>query len=156
MRSLVIHHSRYGNTERIARAIAEGLSERGKARVMALRDVRRADLESAQLVVLGSPTQVKGMPLSLRRFMRRSGRDAWFARPVAVFDTRFHEEQDRRGSAAVVLDARLRQMGALVMAPPESFFVTGMKGPLEEGEVERATVWGRRLHLGDRVVLEGE
>jgi menaquinone-dependent protoporphyrinogen IX oxidase len=156
MRSLVIFHSRYGNTERIAHAIAEGLSERGEARAMALRDVRRADLESVQLVVLGAPTQIKSMSLSMRGFMRRSGKETWFARPVAVFDTRFHEKQDRTGSAAVVLDARLRQMGALVVTPPESFFVTGMKGPLEDGEVERATVWGRRLHLGDRVVVEGE
>lgn len=156
MRSLVIYHSRYGNTERIAHAIAEGLSERGDVRAKAIRDVRLADLESAQLVVLGAPTQVKRMSLSMRGFIRRSGKKAWFARPVAVFDTRFHGDQDKTGSAAVGLDARLRELGALVVTPPESFFVTGMKGPLEDGEVERATVWGRRLHLGDRVVTEGE
>jgi menaquinone-dependent protoporphyrinogen IX oxidase len=156
MRSLVIFHSRYGNTERIAHAVAEGLSERGEVRAVALREIRRADLESAQLVVLGMPTQFGGMPLSMRGFLRRSPKEAWFARPVTVFDTRFHQDLDKTGSAAVMLDERLRQMGALVVAPPESFFVTGMKGPLAEGEVERAMVWGRRLHLGDRVVLEGE
>jgi menaquinone-dependent protoporphyrinogen IX oxidase len=156
MRSLVIYHSRYGNTERIARAIAEGLSERGETRAVALHDLRRTDLENAHLVVLGMPTQVKSMPLSMRGFMRRSGSEVWFARPVAVFDTRFHEDQGKTGSAAAVLDARLRAMGAMVVVPPESFFVTGMKGPLEEGEVERAKVWGRRLHLGDRVAVEGE
>jgi menaquinone-dependent protoporphyrinogen IX oxidase len=156
MRSLVIYHSRYGNTERIAHAIAEGLSERGDVRAKAIRDVRLSDLESAQLVVLGAPTQVKRMSLSMRGVIRRSGKEAWFARPMAVFDTRFHGDQGTTGSAAAVLDARLRKMGALVVTPPESFFVTSMKGPLEEGEVERATVWGRRLHLGDRVIVEGE
>jgi flavodoxin len=156
VRSLVIYHSKYGNTERVARAIADGLGERGEARAMTVREVRHTDLERAQLVVLGAPTQFGGMPLSMRGFMRRMGSEGWFARPVVVFDTRFHQDVEKSGSAATVLDGRLRELGALGVVPPESFFVTGMKGPLEEGELDRAKVWGRCLHLGDRVVAEGE
>src|SRR6266508_1926380 len=156
MRSLVIYRSRYGNTERIAQAIAEGLSERGEARSVALGDLRPRDLETAQLVVLGAPTQMKGMPLSMRRFLRRSPRASWFARPVAVFDTRFRADPSATGSAAARLRARLRRRGALLLTPTESFFVAGIKGPLEEGELVRARLWGRRLHLSDRVCVEGE
>jgi hypothetical protein len=60
------------------------------------------------------------------------------------------------GSAAAVLGARFRAMGAMLAAPPESFYVTAMQGSLEEGEITRALVWGRRLHLGERVVVDDE
>jgi menaquinone-dependent protoporphyrinogen IX oxidase len=154
MRSIVIYHSRYGNTERVARAIAEGLSERGEALAVAVGDLRPVNVETAQLVVLGAPTQMKSMSLSMRRFLRRTSRSSWFGRPVAVFDTRFHDDPQRSGSAAAVLARRLRAMGAMLVRPPESFFVSGMKGPLREGELDRARLWGRGLHLADRVTVE--
>jgi flavodoxin len=156
VRSVVIYHSRFGNTERIARAVAEGLSERGEARVVALSDLQPLELETAHLVVLGGPARMKGVPLSVRRFLRRLPRDFWFGRPVAVFDTRFRDDQRKTGSAAERLSDRLQQMGALTLVSPESFFVTGMEGPPGEGEIVRARLWGRHLHLSDRVCVEGE
>jgi flavodoxin len=156
MKSLVIYHSRYGYPQRIAWAIAEGLSERGSARAVALADVQLADVAVAHLVVIGAPTHMKGMSWSMRRFLRRTPREAWFGRPVAVFDTRFHQDGRTTGSAAAGLSARLRRRGALLVARPESFFVTDIKGPLEEGELARATLWGRSLHLAERVAAEGE
>jgi flavodoxin len=154
MRSLVIYHSRYGNTERVACAIADGLRERGEAMVMSVEDLGLVNLEAAHLVVLGAPTQMKSMSLSMRRFLRRLPRGSWFGCPVAVFDTRFHNDPRKTGSAAAVLERRLRALGALPVRPHESFFVTGMKGPLMEGELDRAKLWGRRLHLADRVAAE--
>jgi flavodoxin len=156
MRSLVIYKSNHGNTERIARAIAEGLSERGEAHAVALGDLRPGDLEAAQVVVLGAPTGTRSLLRSMRRFLRRSSRATWFGRPVAVFDTRFHGEMRTTGSSAQRLGRRLRRMGAVSLAPPKSFFVTGVNGPLEEGELVRAKLWGRGLHLSERVSVEGE
>lgn len=73
---------------------------------------------------------------------------------MAVFDTRLPGEQRRTGSAATKLGSRLQRMGALVVVPPESFFVAGMKGPLENGELVRAELWGRSLHLSARIAVE--
>jgi flavodoxin len=154
MRSLVIYHSRYGNTERIAQAVARGLSERGEVRALPLGDLAPGDLARAHLVVLGAPTQMKGIPFSLRSFLRRSPRAWWFGRPAAAFDTRFPGELRRTGSAATKLAGRLERMGALLLVPPESFFVAGMKGPLEDGELVRAELWGRGLHLSTRITAE--
>ena len=33
----------------------------------------------------------------------------------------------------------------MLAAEPQSFFVQGTPGPLEEGELERASKWGRTL-----------
>jgi hypothetical protein len=45
-------------------------------------------------------------------------------------------------------------MGAMLVRPPESFFVKGMKGPLMEGQLDRARLWGRGLHPAERVAVE--
>jgi flavodoxin len=156
MRSLVVYQSRHGNTEHVARAVAEGLRERGDVHVLALHDLTPQDLEGAQLVVLGAPTQLHGLPRSVRRLLRRTPDHAWFGRPVAVFDTRRHRKTTWTGSAAAKLGTRMRRMGAIVLLSPESFFVITKKGPLEDGELLRATLWGRQLHLSERVALEGE
>jgi hypothetical protein len=64
---------------------------------------------------------------------------------VATFDTRAHKPALLVGSAAAGISRRLRQHGYALAAEPESFFVEGTSGPLEEGELERAWEWGRTL-----------
>jgi hypothetical protein len=39
----------------------------------------------------------------------------------------------------------LRRRGIKPLAPPASFFVEDILGPLSDGEVERARQWGRSL-----------
>jgi flavodoxin len=149
MRSLVIYDPRHGDTERLAHAIAEGLNERGEVRVVEVGHLVAGELEAAQLVVLGAPARIRGLPRSMRRA-------DWFARAVAIFDAQAHGRPKGTGSAAAKLEALLRDAGAMIVVPTESFFVAGANGSLAEGEVARARVWGRHLHLGDRVTLDGE
>ena len=49
------------------------------------------------------------------------------------------------GSAARGIARRLRDHGYRLPIEPQSFFVKGTPGPLEEGELERASEWGRTL-----------
>jgi hypothetical protein len=39
----------------------------------------------------------------------------------------------------------MRERGYLLATEPQSFFVEGTPGPLEDGEVDRAWEWGRTL-----------
>jgi hypothetical protein len=64
---------------------------------------------------------------------------------VAVFDTRANKPVLLVGSAARGIARRLRQRGYELAAEPQSFFVQGTPGPLEEGELERSSKWGREL-----------
>jgi hypothetical protein len=64
---------------------------------------------------------------------------------VACFDTRFHRSVILTGSAARTMARKLRSRGYELVSAPESFFVLDMKGPLAEGELERATAWGAAL-----------
>ena len=60
---------------------------------------------------------------------------------AAAFDTRLNSPTVP-GSAT---RRRLARLELEVVAPPESFFVTGREGPLAPRELDRARSWGRDL-----------
>jgi dienelactone hydrolase len=64
---------------------------------------------------------------------------------VAAFDTRANKPVLLVGSAARGIARRLRDRGYRLAIEPQSFFVKGAPGPLEEGELDRASEWGRTL-----------
>jgi dienelactone hydrolase len=64
---------------------------------------------------------------------------------VAVFDTRAHKPELLVGSAAHGVARRLQRQGYRLIVEPESFFVQGTPGPLEDGELERAAEWAEAL-----------
>jgi hypothetical protein len=49
------------------------------------------------------------------------------------------------GSAAKTMARKLRHLGYEIVVEPESFFVDDTEGPLKEGELERAQLWGAEL-----------
>lgn len=151
MQSVVIYDSKFGNTERIADAIARGLGTLGSALVMDTAEASGTNQQAViglDLVLLGGPTQRRAPSPALRSFM-----DALPAGlrgvPAATFDTRYRGSTWIMGSAAAEAAKVLRKAGSAVVAPPESFFI-GRGGPLERqaleaGEIERAEAWGRAV-----------
>jgi flavodoxin len=155
MKSVVVYASHFGNTKRIAEAIAEGLRTYGQSLVFATEDVPTLMLEDADLVVIGGPTEQHGMTEPLSRFLNRLTLHAPGA--VAIFDTRLRWPRWLSGTAAGNVSARLREAGAHIVAPEESFFIKGVVGTggrdtaeLDEGEVERAHAWA--IALGEQVL----
>ena len=161
MRALVVYESSFGNTAHIARAVWEGMFS-------CLPDVALLEVGAAparlphdvELLVVGGPTQVFGMSRPATRADAQAqggttdsgpstGVREWLAaleppeRPVraATFDTRIHSPHVP-GSAAVGAWRALRRVGFDVAAEAESFWVLGTKGPLRDGELERAYSWG--------------
>ncbi len=141
-----MYDSAFGNTERIAQTIANGLAEHGPVRVATAADGAVPEMEGADLIVLGGPTQRHGISPAIRSLLDGAPREALRGKRIAVFDTRFRMPRWKSGSAARVLARRLRRAKASLLLPPESFFVAGPEGPLEEGELEHAATWARLLH----------
>jgi Flavodoxin domain len=161
MKSIVVYESWFGNTWRIAKRIAAALAEEGEVEVVSVDDPMPS-LAHVDLLVLGAPTHVHGLSGSRSRQAAIDQRDGageagigargWIERlplvggpSVAVFDTRAHKPELLVGSAAHGMAHRLRKRGYRLIAKPESFFVHGTPGPLEEGELERAAEWGKTL-----------
>jgi flavodoxin len=164
MRSLVVYESWFGNTERIARIVADALAAEGDVELISVDD-ELPPLDEFDLLVVGAPTHVRGLSsrMSRKGALEQQGREAgdvgvgvreWLAElpldgqlPVAVFDTRAHKAELLVGSAAHGIARRLRRRGYRLVAETESFFVEGTPGPLEDGELERAEEWGRELAI---------
>ena len=145
MRTLVIYHSEYGNTEKIARAIAAALSEHGESRAVALEEVGALDTEAVDLLAVGAPTQRHGLPAPVKELFEATPEGSLSGVRALAFDTRYHSARWITGSAAREIGELLsRRLGCHLLAPPESFFVTGEQGELEPGEEDRARAWALR------------
>jgi hypothetical protein len=159
MRGFVVYESLFGNTARIAQAIADGMR---KHIDVELHSVAAGTLpESTDLLVIGGPTHAFSMSrattrqdamnqgatgdptLGLREWMDGlpEGNDTLFA----AFDTRVEMVRRLPGSAAKAAAKAARKRGYQSLTRPESFYVQDTPGPLLDGEVQRAEVWGTQL-----------
>jgi flavodoxin len=156
MRSVVVFETQFGNTEQVARAIAQGLADLGPVDVLAVSEAAGRPDTPPALLLIGGPTQRHGMSPTLRAFVDALPRDRLRNTRVATFDTRYRMAPLLSGSAAKEVAGRLRRSGFRLVAAPESFFIERDRPPdgekrrhgseqLEPGEVERAREWGRRL-----------
>lgn len=144
MNSLVVYGSRYGNTQKIAYAIAAGLRAWGPVEVMAAEKAHAIRLDSYDLVVLGGPTEGHGVTQAMAGYVDQIG-EAFTGINAAAFDTRLTWPKWMSGSAATDIAKRLQAFGASLVAQPESFLVAGKPVALEPGELERAEGWARSL-----------
>ena len=137
MKVLVVYDSKYGNTEKVARAIGEAVG----AQVHAVGDLNLADINGFDLLILGSPTH-GGFPTEgINNLSKESS--ILDSVDSAAFDTR--TKTTIFGYAAPKIARNLKKNGANLWAPPEGFFVLGTEGPLMDGELERATNWGKEI-----------
>lgn len=148
MNALIVYDSEYGNTERIAQAIAHSLET---PRLVHARDLAAdpgsVNLAECDLLVVGGPTQAHGISPRLRDVLHAIPPSALRGIRAAAFDTRLHTPRFLSGSAAFKIAEALEGLGAQMVAAPESFFVVGMgkEGPLAAREVERASAWAATL-----------
>lgn len=145
MNAFVVYDSLYGNTERIAQAIAGALAERATVQLVAVAQAPALLSANIDLLVLGSPTQSRGPTPAMRAFLANLPSRVLKDLSAASFDTRLSKSEWLTGSAARGIAETLRKMGGSLLLPPESFLVTGKEGPLVVGETERAASWARTV-----------
>jgi flavodoxin I len=145
MRALVVYDSFYGNTEEIAKAIGGAITG-GEVSVLRAGEVGPTELENISLLVVGAPTQGGRATPQIRDFLDRVSKTEINGVDAAAFDTRVTSRVAKIfGYAAGKIASSLKKKGANLVAEPEGFFVEGTKGPLTEGELERAAAWGEGL-----------
>jgi hypothetical protein len=162
MHAVVMYESMFGNTKRIAEAVARGLSGRMTVTVTPVTAPDAGAQSASDLLVIGAPTHAFTLPApnTRRQAVARSDDEidvstgvreflmtlpAGSERSVAAFDTRHRRMRFLPGSAARAAGRMLSRAGYRLLAPAQSFYVAGMAGPLLPGELDRAVDWGEQL-----------
>jgi len=147
MKGIVIYDTSYGNTKKIAETIEETLKESGlKVDLFHVKDIKelRGDYD---FLVLGSPTKMTTMSWTVRRFIGKKIKgEEWANKPFAAFDTE-GESVIRKGggSAAEKIAGKLKGKGLKQIQPVFKAAVLGIKGPLKDGEIEKAKAYAGKL-----------
>ena len=168
-RALVVFESVFGDAKQIALAVAEGLATRLLVDVVAAREAPAQVPAEVRLLVVGGPNHAFSMPRQATRegAITQHGAEIpdtgfglheWLDQArvprgvtAAAFDTRIDRPRliTKMDHAAKTEEKLLRSLGAMLVSPAEHFFVTDTKGPLVDGEADRARRWG--LALGEIV-----
>ena len=148
MNTLIIYDSTFGNTEKVARAIADRLGEHGPVRLARAGEAGALELKEVDLLVVGCPIHRQRMTEAVEAFLENIPRRALKGRAAAAFDTRYRLNWFLSNfTAAKEIASKLKRTGASLIEPPEGFIVTGREGPLEEGELKRAAEWAEEIFV---------
>jgi flavodoxin len=140
MNVVIVYDSQFGNTEKLAMAMADKLAVGGTAHAVPAR-AEWPDLTGVDLLLVGGPTQMHSVSPTMHATLEHLPPHALRDVLAASFDTRVPGMKLLTGSAANGIAHWLEQKGARVLEPHESFLVLGKEGPLLDGEVERACAW---------------
>jgi flavodoxin len=146
MQALIVFDSVHGNTEMIAGAIGDALA--GEVRMHRPQGAEDAlTVESVDLLIVGSPTHGGWFTEAIKDWLDKIPADALQGMHSAAFDTRTGPTILSRifGFAAPRIARSLEKKGAILVGEPGGFIVEGIKGPLKEGELERAAVWVQEI-----------
>ena len=144
VKTLVVYDSLYGNTKTIAQAVGAAIP--GEVDVRHVTQVDATGLPGYDLLIVGAPTHGGRASEAVQAFLNQAPPGALKDVKVAAFDTRLTAKWVRIfGYAAPRIGKELERLGGTPVASPAGFFVKGRRGPLKEGEAERAASWARGL-----------
>ena len=116
-----------------------------------MKDVKKLSAKDYNFLVLGSPTRFGTMSFAIRFFLSRVKSKEWMNKPFAAFDTENPENierariENKEWSAGEKIAAKLKDKQMNQLLPVLKAVVLGQKGPLKEGEIERAKEYARAL-----------
>ncbi len=160
MKAVIVYESLWGNTAAIARTIAEGIGP--GARALHTDEATGAAMTGVDLIVAGAP--VLGFSLTTDKMrdniranpgkapaapdLSHPSMRSWLAAlpegqgRSAVFETRIWWSL---GGATPGIIRGLERAGYRSLGKGQRFVVNGAYGPLRDGELERARLWGAEL-----------
>ena len=146
VKAVLLYESKYGNTKRVAEAIAEEMQRVGgmEAALTALKGVDVDDIANYDVILLGGPTHFGGPTRGVRKFIDALGKRNVNGKSVAVFDTYLGEDFEK-GVRKMEEQIRAKAPGLKLLAPGLSIRVEGMKGPIAEGELVKCKDFVKQL-----------
>lgn len=134
---LVVYDTRYGNTWKVAEALAKGLGSADGVSAVArpVQEVHSDDLEAAELLVIGGPTEFFHASHHMREFFDRIGGFELRGKYGFAFDT--HARSGLTGSAAASIERELKSFGVEILRPHASALTVDLPGRATAPSAER-------------------
>jgi flavorubredoxin len=132
VKALVVYDSVYGNTEKVAKALATGLESNGvDVELVKVDAVKFDELGEVDLLCVGGPVHAWNASKPVKEFLERLKSVEGLSRKKAfAFDTKLKSRL--AGSAGGKIERKLKNIGLTIAKPSESAIVKGKEGPLEE------------------------
>jgi flavorubredoxin len=136
-KAIVVYDSVYGNTEKVARAIAQGLENSGgiKAEVVRAENADIAGISEYDIIIVGAPTHAWKPSEKVRNFLDRIDPSILHGKKGFAFDTKYKSRL--AGSAAKKIQSTLSKLGIEIVTESVSAIVKASEGPLEEGTEDK-------------------
>jgi len=145
-KAIVVYESKYGNTKRVAEAIAEGMREAPGVEAV-LNEVKEVELDKLtefDAILVGSPNHMGSATKGIRKFIDELGRLSLGVKLGAVFDTYIGRDFEK---AVKKMEKQIGEKvpGLKLATPGLSIKVEGMKGPISEGELPKGKEFGIKM-----------
>ncbi len=144
-KSIVVYDTLYGSTEKIAKALAKGISTLSPVDCTNIKQIAPESLAQYTFIAVGAPTQAFSASRPMKDFLRRLGGLNMHGHFGFAFDTKLDNRLS--GSAAKYIESRLREMGLEILEPRKSAIVTGgtKASTLNPGEEESFERLGQEI-----------
>lgn len=148
MKTIIVYESRYGNTKRVAEAIADEMRRTvgAEVTVASIKEVRKADFAPYDLILIGGPTHFGGPTRHITHFIESLPQHNVTGKATAMFDTYLGEDFEK---SVKRMEEQIRTTvpGLKLLAPGLSIRVADMKGPIVDGELAKCKDFVNRLAL---------
>ncbi|MFX1483826.1 MAG: flavodoxin domain-containing protein [Promethearchaeota archaeon] len=144
---LVVFDTTYGNTEKIGREIAAGIEETGvvECKVINIKEVENEDLSVYEGALFGGPIHAFRATSGIKNAVKKAAKKGLDGKLISSFDTYQAASHEGRAARQILEMLTKKAKGARVFSPGMTALVLDAKGPLRDGEPEKAREFGQRF-----------
>jgi flavodoxin len=148
VKAIIVYDSHYGNTEKLAFALAAGLQKNSiDVEVFKVGKFDKMELVKSDFIAIGGPTHIASVSKPMKEFLSELKNVSLRGKLGFAFDTRNESRFNifDINSAARGIEGKMKRSGIIIVHPRESALVEGREGPLiGEGE-------GRFVEIGKNI-----
>lgn len=146
-RVFIIYDSKYGNTKRVAKAIAGGLLEVGiECDIGHAKEVDLQKITEYDALIFGAPNHMGKPSRTIMQCVNRLADIELHATYASAFDTYFMRERYFEKAMKKLEKHINNKLPKLKMVTPGlSIKVNGVSGPIAEGELPKAKAFGQKI-----------
>lgn len=157
MKVLVVYDTKYGNTQRVAELIAEGLRSTGAEAVV--ENMKKVNLDEAggfDAILMGSPNHIGRPTRTFKKFVGKLKKANLKEKSLAAFDTYVGKKDDQEviqpgggefQKALLRMEKQLKEKlpHLKLISPGLSIAVGGMKGPILDADLPKCNEFGQKI-----------